>query len=399
MQYTTMSDTLKKLELEFNPFEPSASGAPLGSDLVLPAPLAERAQHLLDRLRTGHGVKAIVVVGEYGFGKTCLLQWLHDQIFPERRIKPFYFDNPGVQFYDLANALLKTIGRKDFAKFIWEYAGPHVPTPYQSSLFQRSFEEYLSSPVRGRSQPNLTEPLQQAVMQAGITTDEQIAHCLARVVTDSRKKPYFEYRDFIPRQSSSLVAEAEEAPYFGAILKMISRGLSADGIAFLIDEFEEIGLQKRLTRRAAHDYLATLKRLINLAQSEESNFWLVLSMTPDAYERTCALEPALAERLSGQEHEIRIEPLTSEAAKGLVRTRMDAARPEGSSRRGSLFPFPEDVPFGRTTFNNPRRLIKTCFFAIARADSETRLPFTADYLQKVESGLYSQDSQENHQKS
>ena len=39
MQYTIMSDTLKKLELEFNPFEPSASGVPLGSKLVLPTPL------------------------------------------------------------------------------------------------------------------------------------------------------------------------------------------------------------------------------------------------------------------------------------------------------------------------------------------------------------------------
>ena len=399
MQHTVMPDTLKKLELEFNPFEGAASGAPLGSEIILPPTLAARARDLLDRHQTGRGVKAIVVVGEYGFGKTCLLQWLHNQILPERRIKSFYFDNPRVQFYDLANELLRTIGRKDFAKFIWEFAGPYVPAPYQISLFQRSFEDYLSSPVRGRNQPDLASPLQQAVMQAGITTDEQIAHCLARVVTDSRKKPYFEYRDFIPRQSGSLVAEAEEAPYFGAILKMISRGLSADGIAFLIDEFEEIGLQKRLTRRAAHDYLAALKRLINLAQSEESNFWLVLSMTPDAYERTCALEPSLAERLSGQEHEIRIEPLTSEAAKGLVRTRMDAARPEGSSRRGSLFPFPEDIPFRRTTFNNPRRLIKTCFFAIAGADSETQIPFTADYLQEVESGLYPQDSQGNNQKS
>ena len=394
-----MSDTLKKLELEFNPFEPSASGVPLGSEIVLPPTLAARARDLLDRHQTGRGVKAIVVVGEYGFGKTCFLQWLHDRILPERRIKSFYFDNPGVQFYDLANALLRTIGRKDFAKFTWEYAGPHVPAPYQSSLFQRSFEEYLSSPVRGRNQPDLASPLQQAVMQAGITTDEQIAHCLARVVTDSRKKPYFEYRDFIPRQSGSLVAEAEEAPYFGAILRMISRGLGADGIAFLIDEFEEIGLQKRLTRRAAHDYLATLKRLINLAQSEESSFWLVLSMTPDAYDRTCALEPALAERLSGQEHEIHIEPLTSEAAKDLVRRRMDAARPKGNSHRGSLFPFPEDIPFGLTTFNNPRRLIKVCFFAIARTDSETQLPFTDGYLQEVESGLYPQDSQGDHQKS
>ena len=394
-----MSDTLKKLGLEFNPFEPSASGAPLGSELVPPAPLEERAHHLLDRLRTGHGVKAIVVIGEYGTGKTCLLRWLHDRILPERRIKSFYFDNPGVQFYDLANALLRTVGRKDFAKLIWEYAGPHVPALYQGNLFQHGFEEYLSAPIRSRSKPDIADPLQQAVMEAGITADEQIAHCLARIVTDAVRRPYFEYRDFIPRQIGSLVAEAEEAPYFGAILKTIARGSNAEGIAFLIDEFEEIGLQKRLTKRAAHDYLATLKRLINLAQSEENDFWLVLSMTPDAYERTRELDPALGERLSGQEHEIHIDPLDPEAALALMRARMDAARPEGSSRRGSLFPFPEGVPFMRTTFSNPRRLVKTCFYAVARADHHTPLPFSSSYLQDVESGLYPSDGRENHHKS
>ena len=69
-----MSDTLNMLELEFNPFEPAASGAPLGSELVPPTSLADRVRDLLDRHRTGPGVKAIVVVGEYGTGKTCLLQ-------------------------------------------------------------------------------------------------------------------------------------------------------------------------------------------------------------------------------------------------------------------------------------------------------------------------------------
>ena len=339
-------------------------------------------------------MKAIVIVGEYGTGKTCLLQWLHGEVLPEHRIKSFYFDNPGVQFYDLANALLRTIGRKDFAKFIWELAGPHVSTPYQRSLFQRSFEEYLSAPIRSRQQPDIASPLQKAIMKVGVTSDEQIAHCLARIVTDAVRKPYFEYRDFIPRQSGSLVAEAEEAPYFGAILKTISQGFGADGIAFLIDEFEEIGLQKRLTKRAARDYLATLKRLINLAQNEESNFWLFLSMTPDAYRRTCELEPALAERFSGQEHEIRMELLTTDAAFALVKARVDAARSEGSSLSGSLFPFPEEIPFRPTTYNNPRRLVKACFFAIAGADDQTPLPFTSDYLQDVESTLYPVDDGE-----
>ena len=281
-----MSNILKKLRLDFNPFEPAATGEPLHAKLPPPKELEYRVKELLDLHQSGAGVKAIVIVGEYGTGKTCLLQWLHSEVFPSRQIKSFYFDNPEVQFYDLANRLLSTIGRKDFAKFIWELAGAYVTVPYQGRLFQKGYEEYLSTWFRTGRQQDLTSPLQEAIKSANVTTDEQIAHCLARIVTEIVKKPYFEYRDFIPRQSGNMVPEGEEAPYFRAILKTILQGTSAKAIAFLIDEFEEIGLQKRLTRRAAHDYLATLKRLINLAQSEQVDFWIVFSMTPDAYEIT-----------------------------------------------------------------------------------------------------------------
>ncbi len=75
-----------------------------------------------------------------------------------------------------------------------------------------------------------------------------------------------------------------------------------------IDEFEEIGLQKRLNRRAAHDYLVTLKRLVNLAQSEWVDFWIVLSMTPEADEITKDLEPDLYERIA--DRTLYVDPLT-----------------------------------------------------------------------------------------
>ncbi len=276
-----MSNILKKLRLDFNPFEPAATGAPLQAKLSPPNELESRMKGLLRLHQIGSGVKAIVIVGEYGTGKTCLLQWLHNEILPSRQIKSYYFDNPGVQFYDLANALLRSIGRKDFAKFIWELVSPHVSLSYQGDLFRKSFEEYLSVAASPRRQQNITNPLQDAIRKAEITPDEEIAHCLARIVTEVVKKPYFEYRDFIPRLSGSMVPEGEEPRYFRAILKTISQGMGAKAIAFLIDEFEEIGLQKRLTRRAAHDYLATLKRLINLAQSEQIDFWIFMSMTPD----------------------------------------------------------------------------------------------------------------------
>ena len=380
-------DNLQKLSLESNPFEPSATGAPLLGALSPPNELAEKTMDLLDVHQTGQGVKAIVIVGEYGTGKTCLLQWLHIEVFPKRQIKSFYFDNPGAQFYDLANMLLRTIGRKDFAKFIWELAGSHVTVPHQGSLFQKGFEEYLSSSFRRGRQQDMTSPLQEAIKGADVTTDEQIAHCLARIVTDFVKKPYFEYRDFVPRQTGSMVAEGEEAPYFRAILKTISKGTGAKAIAFLIDEFEEIGLQKRLTKRAAHDYLATLKRLINLAQSEQVDFWIVLSMTPDAYETTKELEPALMQRISDRILDIKLLTITDALA--LMRSRIAAARPKGTDKSiGALFPFPDDVLFHLSTYSNPRRLVKACFRAIAQTDSDVRLPFTEDYLHKIEDELY-----------
>ncbi len=387
-----MSNILKKLRLDFNPFEPAATGAPLQAKLSPPKELETQMKELLDLHQTGSGVKAIVIVGEYGTGKTCLLQWLHSEVFPDRQIKSFYFDNPGVQFYDLANMLLRTIGRKDFAKFIWELAGSHVPGSHQTSLFEKGYEAYLSSSSRLGRKQDMTGPLQEAIINADVTTDEQIAHCLARIVTEIVKKPYFEYRDFIPRQSGSMVPEGEEARYFRAILKTISQGMGAKAIAFLIDEFEEIGLQKRLTRRAAHDYLATLKRLINLAQSEQADFWIVMSMTPDAYDTTINLDPALGERFSGpseQEQVLRIEPLGRNDALNLMQSRINAARAkEMDESTEDLFPFPDDIVFRPNTYSNPRRLVKTCFRAVAQADADVQIPFTEDYLHKIEDELY-----------
>ena len=388
-QQTTMSNILQKFELDFNPFEPAATGAPLRGELSPPDDLAERVRDFFDRRQTGQGTKAVCITGEYGSGKTCLLRWLHRNILPERGIKSFYFDNPGVHFYDLANALLRTIGRKDFAKFIWEFAGTHVAGSYQKNLFQKGFEEYLSAASRPRSSSNqntITADLQKAVKKAGVTDDDEIAHCLARIVTDTIKKPYFEYRDFVPRQSGSIVPEAEEAPYFRAVLQTISKGEGAQAVAFLIDEFEEIGLQKRLTKRAAHDYLATLKRLINLTQTPEINFWIVLSMTKDAYETTRELEPALIDRFPER---MDVRPLASDDATALVCSRINAARTQNAGiPKRDPFPFPANISFEPAIYSNPRRLIKTCYLALARADNQTQIPFSENYLRNIENELY-----------
>lgn len=388
-----MSTLNRRLGLEFNPFEPAASGAPLINDLWLPESWKQKFEQVLRPLSQGQGTKAFAISGEYGSGKTYILQWLYRHALPRRRIKPFYFDNPGVQFYDLANSLLRQVGRKDFAKYIWELAAPHV-NEYQRSFFLRGFEEYLAARRNSRGKQTVPSDLQDAIQKSGITNDEEIAHRLALIVTDTPIKPYFDYRDFIAGQRQSLVAEGEEAPYFKALLKTLQLAGSVDAVAFLIDEFEEISLQKRLTRREAHDYLATLKRLINLTQSE--NLWLIVTMTPPAVQTTQMLEPALWERFTGQgQYQFEIPPLKAEEAVDLVKFRLDSARPEGSSQSNSLFPFPESFAsaFRPATFSTPRTLIKVCFYAISEVGSRP-VPFTLDYLRDIEKKLYPAESAE-----
>ncbi len=110
------------------------------------------------------------------------------------------------------------------------------------------------------------------------------------------------------------MAEAQKAPCFRAILSTLARGSGAAAVAFLIDEFEEIGLQKRLTKRAAHDYLSTLKPLINLAGDKDNPFWVFLSMPPDAHRTTLQLEPALVERFAEQANVLRLDALGQDDA-------------------------------------------------------------------------------------
>ena len=259
-----MPDMLSKLDLAFNPFEPAASGPPVGIAISPPDPLAERLRNFVN---TGHhapGPKVFVILGDYGTGKTCLLRWLHDRLASRSADQAILLRQP-------RRALLRS--RQHAAEnhrpqgLRQVHLGIRRPAPVKAVP-----AEPLSARLRGiLDGPRVCHDVEAVRISWSHSRrpscprtsrrTRKSPHCLARIVTDAVRKPYFEYRDFLPSKTESLVAEAAEAPYFGAILTTLVRGSGADAIAFLIDEFEEIGLQKRLTRRAAHDYLSTLKAL------------------------------------------------------------------------------------------------------------------------------------------
>lgn len=385
-----MNDNLAHCGLRFNPFEPAASGAPLGVELWVPERWRAGMRTLLDTLTGSHGVKAVAIKGEYGSGKTYFLRWLEYVELPKRyRIRPYFFDNPGVQFYDLANSLLRQVGRYEFSKMLWEYASPELPG-LQMTLFEEGLLPWLRSVTRFKREQEATSVLADKIRQNGITADEEIAYRLAQVVVGTLERPYFEYRDFVAGRKDAVVAEKEEAPYFAAVIRILQKAGHADAIAFLMDEFEEISLQKRLTQKQAYDYLATMKRLINVARDE--NFWLIVAMTPESANKLQQLEPSLWDRFTSQgQYEFEIPPLSGEEATELIRERLKVARNDGGPF-GPDFPFPADFAsvLRPTTISSPRRLVKVAFYAVAEAqkDASTLVPFSSEFLKGIEERVY-----------
>jgi hypothetical protein len=372
-------DSVKSVEISSNPFEPSGSSAPLvEKEFWLPATWKQQLKKWLDSLSTGQGTRSLAVIGGYGSGKSYIMHWLDRIAFPGMKVLPFYFENPEVRFYDLANSLLRRIGRKHFAKLLWELAQPNRRQPQQRTLFSEGFEGYLDRVSKRTSTTELSD-LQEAIKQSAITNDDEIAHRLARLIADTPRKPYFEYRDFLASKADSLVAQGQEPHYFAAILKTLRVADNVERIAFLLDEFEQISLRKRLTARDSQDYLATLKRLTDITQ--QGDLWLVLAMTPNAAEQTAFLDPAFWDRC----YRFDIPSLTRGDAIKLVEERLkrvgDASTLFESDYIDALQP---------TTIENPRRLVKVFHAAISQIIT-TKKHLTNGELTKIDQMIYSGD--------
>ena len=372
---------MRGLGLKYNPFPPAAMGTAFVEEMWVPESWSEKIHQQIGQLATGGGPKATAIVGPYGSGKTFLLHWMMENEFRKRRIRPYFFDNPGVAFYDLANRLLRQVGRYELSKAMWElFYKTEASSSRQPRLIELSFPEWLTHLGDRNRREQEIRYLAEAMRENEVTDEEEVSFRFAQLVVNTRDRPYYEFRDFVPRSSSSIVPEGEEDRYFRALIRILRRVFEADGIAFLIDEFEDVALGKRLARRQISDYTATLRRLLDTAQEEE--FWLALSITPEGMAQTRAYEPALLERFGPT---IQIQPLSDGDAHNLVYHRLQQARIDGE--REGIWPFAEDAISAITPTNRgvPRRLIKILWLSLALAvQGNSTLPISNSIVERAE---------------
>jgi hypothetical protein len=394
------SSIIRKYKLSRNPFPPAASGIDVERDLYIPPKWEEKIGEYYETLRHGEGAKAIPIVGEYGSGKTVLLKGYLKDFFEDKRIKTIYFENPGIKFYDLANTLMRSLGRYEFSKALWERCKEYLAERGQKLLFPMSFVQMLSTlktrTARERKAMELSDVIKNKL---NLTDDEEVAYKLGLMIVETTSKPYFSYRDFVVGPKGSLVAEREESKYFKAVINAIIKTYGVDGVAFLIDEFEEIAFPKRMTHKQTYEYLTTLRSLIEI--SEKENLWIISAMTPEAVEETKKMEVALWQRFTHQEKEtiLTLEPLTVEESKELIKWWLNIARDEDDLKeyRDVLFPFPEDLEkvLERPDIRLPRPLVRMGFFTLARAEEEkVEAPIPMDFIEKIINELYPSPNQQ-----
>lgn len=379
---TDTSERLRHLGLERNPFPPATTGAGFVEDLSVPERWDRELRDRIHELSESQGEKALILEGGYGAGKTYTLNWIQSKVLPEYRVRPYFFENPGVAFYDLANRLMRQVGRYEVAKALWEMLYPNDPGQ-QQTLFSLEFGQWLATLGNRTKRAKAIEMLSRALEQQDLAQDDEILNKLSRLIVETGERPYFEYRDFVPRSGRSLVAEQEEPRYFQALVRILGRISDANGIAFLLDEFEDVALGRRLNRSQASAYTSTLRRLLDIASRED--LWVILSTTPEGLSRTNELDESLVQRFS---YTYRIPELTLEDARAIVAQRLASARIDGEA---GLWPFSEDALSGlhETSRSSPRRLIKIMWHAIGLAvEQRMSAPLSAEIVSLAEARLY-----------
>ena len=222
-----------KAYLSGNPFVPSGSGLPDTKNIYVSDKLRETTERFFNELSTGNGSKTFPLIGSYGSGKSAFIKGFLVEFFWKRKIKAFYIENPGVNFYDIANRVLQSIGRYEFSKALFEISKPYLK--WQRALVGTDYDAFLISLKTKSERDNKIHDLQKILMKnVNLCSNEAVGYSFAKMVIETKIKPYLDYRDFVSEGKDPAVPKEMEPQYFNALITAINKIYGTEGVAFLL---------------------------------------------------------------------------------------------------------------------------------------------------------------------
>jgi hypothetical protein len=319
----------------------------------------------------------MLILGEYGTGKSHILNYIHDVVNSdtlgifEARAVAFLIQNPSVAPEDILISLLRSIKLgvlqdliflpirdvlqeeygDDVIPFLTKYttfeqqmklssdsleAQPEWRPPWFERLLHASYREFRRE-LRLQNieiDSDAMRETAQDVLMEKLTSNLIIVNSLLDLILGDESKFARSWESLLASNIAGKRGKVVGVEfYLEAILKLFEL-MGIHHIYLLVDEIEDLRTQ-RLNRKAATEYLATLRRMI---QHNYGRFSFLLASTRDAWNELKLYYPAIEDRFP-----VTIDLLRgSEEVKSVVHSYLNKARPEGFDE-DQWFPFSEEA--------------------------------------------------------
>lgn len=322
----------------------------------------------------------LLVLGEYGTGKSHLLSYIAELVNVDKLglfggyALAFLIENPSVAPEDIVVSLLRKIRLgtiqdlvflpirrelqsrygdnlleflDDLTSFTRQTGitqgileGQAYRPPWYSNLFSISYQEFRKALKQQHVdlKSKVMRQFAQDVILRDVTDNVIIAGSLVDLILDDETRDASSWESFLLGSLSQKRGQIVGVEfYLGAFLRLFEI-MGIRHIYLLVDELEDLRTQ-RLSKKAATEYLATLRRMI---QHNYQKFSFVLASTRDAWEELKILYPAIEDRFKTVVDLVR----GPEEVKQVVARYLEQARPKESTRASSpeadpWFPFCE----------------------------------------------------------
>ena len=411
----TISDNYRRFGLSSNPF-PVTGIVAEGPDFApLDEVVTKEIISFIASTYTQQFFAGLLVVGDYGFGKTHIFKHLQRRINEsllmrgDERACAIYIMNPKSSAEEFMLSILESFGMHRFLVMVWrlvteklsndlrtkgeKFADSFFPRAVQLSFFD---SESPSSPLK---EDLLSNPMKfiDAVYERGVDLRkleryaEEVFRPIFKVPEIARNlsalsqyhgaeafknwAAALNYRAF----SKALKKEIGEPEFFHAILTVFRRN-GYRHVYILVDEFEDIFLV--LGKRERVQYLSRLRDII---EHNLNYFSMALCVKHSEWQNIVGDSPAFAERFSRR---VELKSLTVENMASLIADYLGKVAMEGERDINNPYhPFTPDAikEIQRKSLAVPRAALEICFVLLEHAAKHDVNIIDSEMVRQVQS--------------
>lgn len=383
-----------RFDLDANPFP--LTGIASDRDPNIPPLWTQNNQELVDFITetyTSRKFGALVVIGDYGFGKTYILRYFLNRInegFSDRGSEcaaAIYVESPKPTPEDFAYEMLKGFGVEIFLNMLWrrlisetnvdDLIQKILPLNVQNNFFRDSRDslrdlltaaDVMASPLRFldiilQHQPDLSKLSD--YFRDRLSTKIPIPDLLKGLCSfrreDTALRAFSNWRNFLDSDLRKILErQRKESEFISCMLKVLNEN-GIRTVYVLVDEFENALLAS--SKRERRNYLQSLREIFDV---NHNHMALILAVAPGAWEEISQDSPAFSQRFS---RIINLDSIDTNELQTVIALYLDTVRKNSSIYKGGALPFTHEAIDKIRIFarENLRVALETCFLLLEHA--------------------------------